>query len=72
MTTYDYDLTTDIADWLAASQFGTQANQLRCAAMCAIEEGVTVSEFVAACEALGVNPGTARNRWHEVRRQYAA
>ena len=62
-------LIADIKAWCAADQFGTQANKLRCAAMCAMEDGHTVSEFVEACVANGVNHGTARNRWHEVRRQ---
>jgi hypothetical protein len=67
-----YDLTSDLAEWLAADHMGTQANKLRCAAYCAMDEGVTVAEFVAACVALGVTAGTARNRWHEVCRQEAA
>lgn len=67
-----YNLTSDLADWLAADHMGTQANRLRCAAFCAMDEGVTVIDFVAACVGLGVNAGTARNRWHEIRRQEAA
>jgi hypothetical protein len=63
-----YNLHVDVAAWLAADHYGTQANRLRCAAMCAMEENVTAAEFVDACRLQGVNHKTARNRWCEVAR----
>ena len=65
------NLVDEIKDWLAADNFGTQANRLRSAAFCIMDEApdTTGAEFVAACVSLGVNAGTAKNRWHEVKRQ---
>ena len=60
------ELTADVAAWLACDELGSQAAKLRNAAYCALEDSVSVSDFVAACKANGVNAGTARNRWHEV------
>ena len=62
-------LAQDIRDWLGADHMGPLANQLRCAAMCAQEDGVQRKDFVAACVSLGVNKGTAGNRWNEVKNQ---
>ncbi len=49
----------------------TMSERLRTAAFYAsedIEGGITTAEWVAACEACGINSGTARNRLSEMRR----
>lgn len=58
-------LKKDIQDWLNAPAMGPMSNQLRSAAMCAAEDGYTRKQFITACEEIGVNKGTAGNRWHE-------
>ncbi|MBR0848803.1 hypothetical protein JQ543_13705 [Bradyrhizobium diazoefficiens] len=45
----------------------TRADNLRTAVMyCPLV--MTASEFVRACETLGIHPGSARNRYNEVRK----
>lgn len=66
------ELIDDVHNWLHPMYADSQANKLRCAAYCAMEDGYTLDQFLAACVANGVVEGTARNRWHEVRRREAA
>ena len=72
LLTYATDWTQDqlnqiVAEQLADGEF-TMADSLRTAAMyCPL--AMTPAQWVKACQANGINTGTARNRLNEVRRQ---
>ncbi len=73
MTLFLYDAqsyTTEQIEQIVRQHLGqgydTQAGQLRSAAMYC-PRIMPVNDFVAACVRCGVNPGTARNRFNEVR-----